>query len=208
MPAYYTWAFTDCIYYYKQAQPATQAAASKYNFKLPFAGGHSWICTAQANDPGDSGHQGDNYYSLDFVRSGWPKVNQDVDVFAMHGGKVVEVFSGPLDSTKGASYGGFPANGFFVRVDMDGDNNKKTGFVTVYCHLKYPPMWRVGDTIKAGDWVGYMGTTGHSTGEHLHLTFKYDGNGQYPQSEVEKVLIEGIGIRSFRTGKTYTSTRS
>jgi len=37
-----------------------------------------------------------------------------------------------------------------------------------FAHLRYKPDWKVGDTIKRGDIIGIMGTTGQSTAIHLH----------------------------------------
>jgi len=38
----------------------------------------------------------------------------------------------------------------------------------VYCHMKSAPLVNEGDHVEAGDPIGFMGTTGNSTGEHLH----------------------------------------
>jgi hypothetical protein len=38
-----------------------------------------------------------------------------------------------------------------------------------FAHLEKAPSWKVGDTIKIGDVVGKMGTSGQSTARHLHI---------------------------------------
>lgn len=38
-----------------------------------------------------------------------------------------------------------------------------------FAHLETAPAWKVGDTIKSGDTIGKMGTSGQSTARHLHI---------------------------------------
>lgn len=38
-----------------------------------------------------------------------------------------------------------------------------------YAHLKWLPKYDVGDAIIAGSLIGTIGSTGQSTGEHLHI---------------------------------------
>lgn len=38
-----------------------------------------------------------------------------------------------------------------------------------FAHLETSPVWKVGDTIKSGDTIGKMGTSGQSTARHLHI---------------------------------------
>jgi murein DD-endopeptidase MepM/ murein hydrolase activator NlpD len=49
------------------------------------------------------------------------------------------------------------------------------GLETIYGHLSKVTV-RVGDLVKAGDLIGFGGSTGRSTGPHLHLEFRYAGN--------------------------------
>jgi len=43
-----------------------------------------------------------------------------------------------------------------------------------YAHLKESPLFKVGDSVKKGQLVGYVGNTGKSTGSHLHFTLTID----------------------------------
>ena len=53
------------------------------------------------------------------------------------------------------------------------------GLEWVYCHLSYrDPGVAQGSFLSAGQWVGLVGSTGHSTGPHLHLGLR---PARYPQ---------------------------
>ena len=53
------------------------------------------------------------------------------------------------------------------------DNSTPEGLAIRYLHMKEPTFRQVGDIIRQFDLVGYEGTTGQSTGIHLHLEMKY-----------------------------------
>jgi len=38
-----------------------------------------------------------------------------------------------------------------------------------FAHMEKAPAWKVGDTIKRGDVIGRMGTSGQSTAAHVHM---------------------------------------
>lgn len=46
---------------------------------------------------------------------------------------------------------------------------------TGYAHMRVPATWSVGDTIRQGQKVGEVGTTGQSTGPHLHFETAVNG---------------------------------
>lgn len=50
------------------------------------------------------------------------------------------------------------------------------GYVTLYGHLSKYGKYKIGDRVKQHDIVGYVGSTGRSTGPHLHYTIYHHGN--------------------------------
>ena len=48
---------------------------------------------------------------------------------------------------------------------------------TQYCHLKqFSPQVKSGDVVKAGDVIGYVGSSGLAQFPHLHISVRKDGN--------------------------------
>jgi len=60
-----------------------------------------------------------------------------------------------------------------------------------FAHLKVKPNYKVGDKIKTGDFIGFMGNTGKSSGAHLHLDC-VEGiqSSRYTQSQIEEGLYK------------------
>lgn len=49
-------------------------------------------------------------------------------------------------------------------------------YETIYAHLRgFKSELKAGDAVSAGAVIGYMGSTGNSTGTHLHFTLKKNG---------------------------------
>jgi len=59
------------------------------------------------------------------------------------------------------------------------------GFTTLYAHLEKPMVSR-GAKIKAGDIVGLGGSSGRSTGPHLHYEIRYKGTQFDPEKFVKE----------------------
>ncbi|MBQ6634448.1 MAG: M23 family metallopeptidase, partial [Ruminococcus sp.] len=72
------------------------------------------------------------------------------------------------DYGKDGSCGCGGGYGNFIIVDHG------NGFVTLYGHLSEVDC-TIGDRVKAGDVIGKMGSTGFSTGDHLHFEIRYNG---------------------------------
>lgn len=68
--------------------------------------------------------------------------------------------------------------GYLVKIQHAG------GFETRYAHCSRFAV-SVGDTVKKGDVVAYVGSTGNSTGPHVHLEVRYEGNSLDPETFVQ-----------------------
>lgn len=49
------------------------------------------------------------------------------------------------------------------------------GYRSLYAHMNDAPTLNVGDTVVQGQTIGHVGSTGFSTGYHLHLEISYNG---------------------------------
>ncbi|MCA1011800.1 M23 family metallopeptidase [Halobacillus halophilus] len=68
-------------------------------------------------------------------------------------------------------------SGFGNKVVIDHNN----GYETIYAHLDSIDV-EVGETVRKGNKLGVMGTTGNSTGIHLHFEIHKDGKLEDPDS--------------------------
>ena len=84
------------------------------------------------------------------------------DIAASSGTKVVSSIKGKVTR---ATYNKY--NGNFVEVENG-------NISTIYCHMSKLSV-KVGDSVKAGTKIGEVGSTGYSTGPHLHFEIVYNG---------------------------------
>lgn len=73
------------------------------------------------------------------------------------------------------TYAGADTTGFGNRVDISFGN----GFRILYGHLNSIGV-KVGQVVRAGDPIGLSGSTGNSTGPHLHFALSQNGNWMDP----------------------------
>jgi murein DD-endopeptidase MepM/ murein hydrolase activator NlpD len=70
------------------------------------------------------------------------------------------------------------SGGYGYAVAIDHGN----GYVTWYAHMAQQPPVSVGQRVAQGEYIGPMGSTGYSTGPHLHFEIRKNGNYQDPLS--------------------------
>lgn len=92
-----------------------------------------------------------------------------LDISAVQGTDIKVVADGTVTF---ASYNG--SYGKLVKVDHG------NGIETWYAHTSKMYV-NVGDSVKAGDVIAAVGSTGNSTGPHLHLEIRVDGEHVNPQ---------------------------
>ncbi|MBO5143819.1 MAG: M23 family metallopeptidase [Clostridia bacterium] len=68
--------------------------------------------------------------------------------------------------------------GYLVKIQHSG------GFETRYAHCSRFAV-SVGDEVKKGDVIAYVGSTGNSTGPHVHLEIRYGGKSIDPETLVQ-----------------------
>ncbi len=92
------------------------------------------------------------------------KMHYGIDLGAKEGTPIYAVRSGKV---KTAAYDS--SAGYYVDIDH------KDGFISRYLHMTHYVV-KKGDTVNAGQLIGYVGSTGKSTGPHLHFGLKYNGS--------------------------------
>ncbi|GJM28260.1 MAG: hypothetical protein DHS20C17_08950 [Cyclobacteriaceae bacterium] len=94
-----------------------------------------------------------------------------IDVKVYFGDPIVAAFDGIIRIVDYERYG----YGRYVVI------RHLNGFETLYGHLSKAEV-KVGDKVRAGELIGLGGSTGRSTGTHLHFEVRYQGNAIDPAS--------------------------
>ncbi len=108
------------------------------------------------------GHQG-----TDFVIRSFFAMDKGIDVLAAADGVVIDVKDGFFDREKSSDI----SKGFGNYIAIKHFN----GYFSYYAHLaKGSIVVSIGDTLKAGDTIAKVGSSGNSTDPHLHFELWYD----------------------------------
>ena len=102
-----------------------------------------------------------------------------VDIAASKGTPIYSSFDGTVVTS---SYNKW--NGNYLKIKHDND------IMTVYCHCEKLKVNK-GDKVRAGDIIATVGSTGSSTGPHLHFEFRIN-NISYDPEIALKTAVDGI----------------
>ncbi|MGN1418825.1 MAG: murein hydrolase activator EnvC family protein [Acutalibacteraceae bacterium] len=153
--------------------------------------------TASGGSSGSSSSGGAVYQSNDswvwplgsascYISSGYGNRSASISGWSFHGGIDIAgggIYGKPVYASRGgrvitASWGN-TGYGNYVMIDH-GD-----GFATLYGHCSSLCV-TTGQTVAKGQQIANVGSTGNSTGPHLHFEVRYNGEKQNPLNYVSK----------------------
>ncbi|PIR74222.1 MAG: hypothetical protein COU35_03600 [Candidatus Magasanikbacteria bacterium CG10_big_fil_rev_8_21_14_0_10_47_10] len=129
----------------------------------------------------DAAHTGNSYFSIDFD----DRFSGD-SVVAAAGGRATVL----------PNSGGY---GNLVKIDHGG------GYETRYGHLANFSVTS-GEYVFQGQKLGTIGTTGNSSGTHIHFELKHNGNGADGNIMLDGVQLDGLDMELYRAGRWYISS--
>ena len=119
---------------------------------------------------------------------GYRRMHSGIDFNARYGTSIVAVTDGRVSGA-----GRMGGCGNAVRLDHG------NGLQTRYCHMSRLAVSR-GQQVRRGQVIGYVGSTGLSTGPHLHYEMYRGGRALDPRSVqfVNRAQLEGRELLNFR----------
>lgn len=145
----------------RRAQAEKEAAGQADE---PYSGGaFVWPCPSSRRVTSDYG----NRYS---PTSGASTNHKGIDIGAAYGADIVAAAAGTVKTASSSS-----AAGNYIMIDHGG------GLYTVYMHASSLVV-SAGQTVSAGQVIAKVGSTGISTGNHLHFGVSLNGNYVNPWS--------------------------
>jgi murein DD-endopeptidase MepM/ murein hydrolase activator NlpD len=136
------------------------------------------------------------------VGARWGTYHKGIDINGDHGYEIHACEAGTVimtNTTCTHDYGKYESCGCgggygnFIIIDHGND------FLTLYGHLT-KVLVEPGDVVQQGDLIGLMGSTGYSTGDHLHLEIRYQGYVLNPINYVDLSIDPRGGDRPLVNG--------
>nr|WP_229402483.1 VCBS repeat domain-containing M23 family metallopeptidase [Micromonospora okii] len=127
------------------ASAPAAAAGPRPAFQLPFPCGESWRLSTYA---------GHDDYDVDMIATSGTTAGRSI--LASYAGTV--------------TYAGWDnGGGWYVKLNHGG------GWESLYLHMQSAPVVSTGQSVKRGQLLGRVGSTGNSSGPHLHHEQRRDG---------------------------------
>ncbi len=126
-----------------------------------------YVCGTRTYDMAGYNHRGTDFFTWPF---GWSKMdNAEVEIVAAAPGTIVFRQDGNAD--RSCAVNGNAWNAVFLQ--------HADGSVTWYGHMKRNSVTAkpVGSTVASGEYLGIVGSSGNSTGPHLHFELHDQGGG-------------------------------
>jgi murein DD-endopeptidase MepM/ murein hydrolase activator NlpD len=129
---------------------------------------------------------------------GYSRMHQGIDFGAGMGTPVLAAGDGVVEMA--GRYGGY---GNWIKIRHSG------GYSTGYGHLsRYAAGLRPGQRVSQGQLIGYVGSTGQSTGPHLHYEIFFNNARINPigAKVPSGTILEGRELAAFRAARARTDT--
>ena len=140
--------------------------------------------------PIDGAHISSGYGMRSHPVLGYTKMHKGVDFAAPRGTPIYAAGDGVIEKI-----GPFSTYGNYVRIRHRND------LKTAYAHMKgFKAGLRGGSRVKQGEVIGYVGTTGRSTGPHLHYEVLVNNQQVNPGSVKlpTGTVLKGRDLKSFK----------
>lgn len=155
--------------YYKKLEEEAKKQQNQGSIVTPSKGGYAWpvpgftyLSSVFSEVRESSSHGTYNHGAIDIAGKG------------IYGAKVVAAADGVVVRANSSGWGG----GYGTYLMIDHGNGKST----LYAHMSGLAV-SAGDKVSKGQLIGYVGSTGWSTGPHLHFETRLYGTKYDPMTE-------------------------
>ncbi len=156
-------------------------------YLLPYAAGEAYAVSQGFH--GSYSHTGGDAYAIDF------RMAEGTPVHAARGGVVV---GSRDDSAVGGPSKDYEWDANYLMI------KHSDGTLGHYVHLqKGGNRVKVGDEVKAGEWIGRSGNTGHTTGPHLHFAVFKAADGKTRETFPVRFNAFGAIAQTLKEGNAY-----
>ncbi len=150
-------------------------------FQMPFTNYVDVNPTSGINDFYGGSFSYDGHNAWDIGPPNFHEQDLGVEIYAAADGTVIDAHDGEFDRRTSWETPQPQAN--YLRIDHGG------GWTTIYWHLRRDSLRvEVGDVVQAGDVLGYMGSSGVSSGTHIHFGLQHHGFTVEPMYDVPTYL--------------------